>query len=61
MIKYLDMNDAIHYLMEENAGEVLICKMLKEFFDNPYSLVPEQDLKQWLNSEEEVDGERRTK
>ena len=53
MIKYLTMNEAIHYLMEENAGEVLICEMLKEFFDNPYSFVSEQDLKQWLNKGEE--------
>ena len=55
MIKYLDMNEAIHYLMEENVGECLICEMLKEFFDNPYSLVEEQDLKQWLEKDCEVE------
>lgn len=51
MGKYLTRNEAINYLMEENVGEVLICKMLEEFYPDPYWIASEQDIKQWLEKQ----------
>lgn len=54
MEKYFDLDEAIHYLREEhNAGEYLICLMLKEFYNNPHCIASKEDIDKWLKDKSE--------
>lgn len=51
MEKYFNLDEAIHYLLEEhNAGEYLIYLMLKKFYDNPHCLVSKENIDKWLDN-----------
>lgn len=54
MKKYFYLDEAIHYLREEhNAGEYLVCLMIKEFYDNPHCIVDKEDIDKWLKDKSE--------
>lgn len=49
MEKYLTMEEAIRYLMNEhNAGDYLVCEMIKKFYGDTHHLENKEEINKWL-------------
>lgn len=45
---FLAIQTKMVIIEEHNAGEYLLCLMVKKFYNNPHSLASKEDIDKWL-------------